>query len=221
MTTGAEMDSINNFIIQLISSATVVGAVAAILTFGTKTWLSERIKGSIKSEYDEKLETHKAQLKAQSDTEIERLRSQLRAASLEHEVRFSRLHEKRAEVIAETHALLRALYSNLSNYVKLTEWNGEPSKQEYFTALVKAHDEFRNHYTTRLIFFPKITATKLSAINTEFVRTANEFRLMVEPKNTQNSTEKWVKLDKRVSQDINTSLEELETEFRRLLGDHS
>jgi hypothetical protein len=46
-------------------------------------------------------------LKFEADTEIERLRNALQITSLEHEIRYARLHERRAEVIAELYKLLQ------------------------------------------------------------------------------------------------------------------
>jgi len=51
-------------------------------------------------------EAFKGQLKASADAEIERLKVSLQMSALEHEVRFSKLHEKRAEVIAELYRRL-------------------------------------------------------------------------------------------------------------------
>jgi hypothetical protein len=51
-------------------------------------------------------EGFKSQLKASADAEVERLKVSLQMSALEHEVRFSKLHEKRAEVIAELYGRL-------------------------------------------------------------------------------------------------------------------
>ena len=74
---------ITDFAIQVITSASVSTALAALLLWLTKSWISERLKNAIKNEYDQKLESHKAQLKAQSDVEIEKLRSQLSISATE------------------------------------------------------------------------------------------------------------------------------------------
>ena len=65
------------FVLQLIASAGVNAALSSLIIWITKSWISERLKQSIKHEYDQKLEIHKAQLKAESDVEIERLKCQL------------------------------------------------------------------------------------------------------------------------------------------------
>src|SRR5215469_2732514 len=61
-------------------------------------------------------EGFKAQLKASADTEIERLKVSLQMSALEHEVRFSKLHEKRAEVIAELYGRLMEISRLVRQY---------------------------------------------------------------------------------------------------------
>ena len=41
--------------------------IAAALVWLTRSWISERLKNSIRYEYDQKLESHKSQLKHESD----------------------------------------------------------------------------------------------------------------------------------------------------------
>jgi hypothetical protein len=67
-------------IVQWLTSTAVSTALAGLLIWLSKSWISERLQASIKSEYDQLLETHKAQLKAQSHVELEKLRSQLTIA---------------------------------------------------------------------------------------------------------------------------------------------
>ena len=205
--------------IELLSSATVGGVTAVIVVWVAKLWLSERLKATIKSEYDEKLETHKAQLKAQSEVEIERLRSKLHSASLEHEIRFSRLHEMRAKAISETYSCLKEMYVRLADYVKPFEPACGPTQQERFERLVESYRQFIEAYSRKLIFFPTSTASKLEAIDRSCSEAGLEFRNLVEPQHIADRTKRWIEIHKRVSTDIDTALRELEVEFRRLLGD--
>ena len=207
--------------IDLLSSATVSGVTAAIVVWLAKLWLSERIKTAIKSEYDEKLETHKAQLKAQSEVAIERLRSQLHSASLEHEIRFSRLHEMRANAISETYSCLKEMYFRLADYVKPFEPAGGSTQQERFKRLIESYREFNEAYSKKLIFFPTSTANKLEAIDRSCSEAGSEFRNLVEPQSFPDRTKRWIEIHKRVSTDIDTALQELEVEFRRLLGEEN
>lgn len=210
-----------DFILSLIASAGVSAGVSAALVWLAKSWISEKLKNAIKSEYDQKLETHKAQLKAQSDVEIERLRSQLNITGLEHSVRFSKLHEKRAEIIAETYALLKELSFRVSDLVKIFEPAGDSSRDERRDAAAKAHEKFRSYYSASLIFFPRATASKLEEINIQFVSNFNKFVLTVEGSKGTDTTDKWIEIFNRVNDEIPVALKELESEFRKLLGDES
>lgn len=205
--------------IELLSSATIGGVVAAIVVWLAKLSLSERIKAAIKSEYDEKLETHKAQLKAQSEVEIERLRSRLQSASLEHEIRFSGLYEMRANAISDTYSCLKEMYFRLADYVKLFEPAGGSTQQERFERLVESYQQFREAYSKKLICFPTSTADKLEAIDRSCSEAGMEFRDLVEPQSLPDRTKRWIEIHKRVSTDIDAALRELEAEFRRLLGE--
>ncbi|MFT7229330.1 MAG: endonuclease YncB(thermonuclease family) [Methylophilaceae bacterium] len=94
------------FIIEIITSATVAGLLTAALVWLTKSVISERLKNAIKNEYDQKLETHKAELKSTSNIEIEKLKSQLGIIAAQGNFKFTKLHEKRADAISEIYALL-------------------------------------------------------------------------------------------------------------------
>lgn len=73
------------------------------ILLGAVAWL---IKTFISSRLTREVEQFKAHLKTNADTEIERLKSSLQMIALEHQVRFSKLHERRAELIAELYELL-------------------------------------------------------------------------------------------------------------------
>ena len=136
-----------------------------LVNFIFRTWISERIKNAIKNEYDQKLETHKAILKSQSDVEIERLKSQLALVGIEHQIRFSKLHEMRATVVADTYEKLRDLHHRLSEYVQIFEPAGGKPKDQRRQIAYESHESFRSYFQTKLIFFPKSTADKLEKIN--------------------------------------------------------
>ena len=100
---------IEEFITSIVSSALVSGAVVWL----SKAWISERLKNAIKNEYDQKLESHKAQLKAANDIELEKLRSSLNILAAERQIEYSKLYEKRADAITEVYACLKDVYIQL------------------------------------------------------------------------------------------------------------
>ena len=192
-----------------------------LINFIFRTWISERIKNAIKSEYDQKLETHKAILKSHSDVEIERLKSQLALVGIEHQIRFTKLHEVRATVVADTYEKLKDLHHKLGEYVQIFEPAGGKHKTVRRQLAYESHESFRSYFQSKLIFFPKLTADKLEKINQDLVRAFNNFTFGVElaPQMGGNPAEKWMEVFEAVTVEIKVALEEIEAEFRELLGE--
>ena len=206
---------------QIFTTLMVSILGTGLINFIFRTWISERIKNAIKSEYDQKLETHKAILKSQSDVEIERLKSQLALVGIEHQIRFSKLHEMRAEIVADTYEKLKDLHYKLGEYVQIFEPAGGKPKNERRQSAYDSHETFRSYFQTKLIFFPKATADKLEKINQDLVRAFNNFAFGVEmaPQMGGNPAEKWIEVFEAVTGEIRDALAEIEVEFRELLGE--
>jgi hypothetical protein len=101
----------------VLPSAAISIVVSGVIVWFFQTWIGERSKSCIKHEYDTKLEDYRAQLKSTIDLEVER-----------HRVRFARLHEKRAEVIAELYSRLREATGPVQNYVSEISYEGGPTE---------------------------------------------------------------------------------------------
>ena len=144
-----------DFALSLLASAAVSASLSAFVVWLTKAWISERLKNAIKHEYDEKLESHKAQLKAQADVETERLKSQLSIAAAEHQVRFSGLHTKRAEVIAEIYDLLVQAHWDGASFASPAEFVGEPGKREKYNTAMKSLYAFSQKFERNRIYLPE------------------------------------------------------------------
>src|SRR5258706_7153094 len=149
-------------ILGIFATAGLTGAVVATaIVWVSKNWISEKIKGGIKAEYDNQLEILKAKLKSESDVEVERLRSQLSIAAAERQFRFSKLHEKRADAIAEVYALLQPFVSALADYVKIIETSAGPSREDRNKKVTETGNAFLQYYSAKKIFIPVSVAKKL------------------------------------------------------------
>ena len=207
----------------LVSIGLTSAVVGGCVSWLTQLFFAEKIKGRIKSEYDEKLETHKAQLKAQGDLEIEKLRSELEIAAAQTQFRFSKLHETRAEVIAEVYASLREAIICLSEYTKQFEPVGGPSREERRNNAVAAVNAFTKIYLAKQIFIPESAAKKLDEINQELKVSFAQFAYGVDMMRSEDldHLKKWNEVREKVEKLSNTALRELERDFRSLLGDET
>jgi hypothetical protein len=164
-------------------------------------------------------------LKAKSDTAIERLRSDLQIRSIEHQVRFSRLHEKRASVIAGLYGHLVETLWEAESFLSPIEWAGEPSKREkHQTAMNKLVEYFR-FFDKHRIYLPESLCVSLEAIAMRVRSHVIEFgvytRFDDQSLNEHTRTQKenaWNKGWETIKNDIPRARKQLEEEFRALLG---
>ena len=185
-------------------SSTAGGAVAGLFIWFWKTWISEKIKGQIKHEHD---------------LEIERIKSVLGIATAERQFLFSRLHEKRADVIAEVYASLKEAISATNAHVgSLKIDKGEREKARHtargaIDAFVKLHDRKR-------LFLPQSTAKTLDNIIYELEMSFNlHVAADLDLGDTKDQSEQWWKAIERLDRLSDKAVKELEHEFRSLLGE--
>lgn len=164
-------------------------------------------------------------LKAKSDTAIERLRSDLQLRSIEHQVRFSRLHEKRASVIADLYGHLVETLWEAESFLSPMEWAGEPSKQEKHQVAMNKLVEFFRYFDKHRIYLPESLCVSLEAIAMRVRSHVIEFgvftRLNDQSMNEQTRKQKddaWNKGWEAIRNDIPRARKQLEEEFRALLG---
>jgi len=215
-----------SFIETILASATVSTLCVSALGWLTRSWISERLKNSIKHEYDQKLETHKAELKAQSEVEIERLKSNLSIAAKEREVVFSKLNEKRAEVIAEIYSLLVQAEWDLSSFVSPMEWVGEPKKQEKYSTAMNSAAEFYRYFDKHRIYVPENICNQLEEFIKNMRAKAIDFGVYVKYDDKSLSADTfekkhtaWQESYKYFKQEVPKARKALEQELRSLLGD--
>ncbi len=207
-------------IVTILASAAVSSALAGLLLWLTKSWITERLKNSIKHEYDQKLETHKAELKAQHDTILEQLRSDLRLDAFRQETRFASLHARRAETIAETYGLLRKLQAMTSRYINECGYTEQPSLAERRSDVGKALEAFEEYYLPRELFLPASTAERINEFRKKHLKVVFKFKRGVEQgRDDRTGDDSWGESVDMMDREVTPIFEELKSEFRLLLGD--
>jgi hypothetical protein len=209
-------------LITILSSGAVSLLLSGALVFIFKNWISERIKTSIQHEYDQKLETHKAQLKAQSDIEIEKLKSQLQVAGAERNVRFSHVFERTAETIVKTYQLLQEVLWAVQNYTDAVEVRSAPGDLEMAREQInKSAQEFFTYFHANKIYIPKKTMEK----TWQFLNTLERFKtnsiMLAAAERTKLSDEQLKERHDRIEalrEQIPKLMESLYVEFQEILG---
>ncbi len=205
-------------IITILSS----GALSSVLVFLFRNWISERIKASIQHEYDQKLETHKAQLKAESEVSIEKLKSQLQIVASERNIKLTRVFEQQAVTIAEIYSKLVALIAAIEEYTKIMEFENSPSKAERRLVVADKMKELLEYYRPRRIYLPKETQSNIDVFYKRLHLTTLTFMVDVEHNkerftgNTDDST--WFKTIDFMNKDCVQIMDNLDSDLKKILG---
>ncbi len=208
-------------LITIISSGAVSVASSAVLIWLSKNWISERIKGAIQHEYDQKLETHKAQLQSRNDIEITKLKADLEVAAAERNLRFTKTFDKTAEVIAETYRFLLELKNTaelVHEQFTIQEKVPEATLQLYRDKV----REFSTCFPPHKIYLPPTTAEKVRVFWTVLQSLVMHSSILSAQLRARVTSEKALerqseRVDK-VSDEIPDLLKALEVDFQKLLG---
>jgi hypothetical protein len=166
------------------------------------------------------LEKYKAELHANSDREIERLRAELKLAELEHNIRFSKLHEKRADVISKIYEMMVEAEQSSQQYAYRNARNNEMA----INALDKISG-LRTEFGRTRLYLPESVCRTLeefirkyfSIVSTLKIYFAEAEYVNAELREQQNA--KMLEVMQAFDSDVPAMKFTLESEFRRLLGE--
>jgi hypothetical protein len=165
------------------------------------------------------LAQYKTELKFEADTEIERLRNTLKMSELEHRVKFSKLHERRAEVIAKLYRMMVGADSASKRFVMMNPQSRDSalSAKEKVGDLIEYFELHRLYFPESVCIFIDQYVRKLfscvTAITiywTDTEHPTNAMRLQ------QN--EKMLEVINALDSELPKVKKLLESEFRVLLG---
>lgn len=195
------------------------GNVALLAVLG---WLSKSLVGQLLAK---DIEGFKSTLKFEAETASQKLRHDLEKSSIEHHVRFSKLHEKRADLIAELYSLLVQAHWDLSSFVSPAEWAGEPKKQEKYATAMNSVADFYRYFDKHRIYIPEALCGQIDEFLQEMRRKAIGFGVYVKysddalpPHALERKHEAWTGAWEYFEKKVPDAKSALENELRRILG---
>lgn len=204
----------------------LIGVLAYLSKTLLTQWLSREVRRQ-DAELSRNAKSFELELKAKYDLAAEQLKSELQRSASEHQIRFARLHEKRAETIAEAYALLAEILWNLESYVKPMQLVGEPSMEEKKHATLKSIVDFYRFFEKNRIYLPAAACDALSAFIGQIKQLFFEFSVYAfQPLGSGADRDKH-KFDMQLKAweltqgNIPEALRALEDDLRVLLGDPS
>ncbi|MBQ0907931.1 hypothetical protein KBJ98_04360 [Flavobacterium sp. F-328] len=143
-------------------------------------------------------------------------------------IRFSELHQERAKVIKELYFKLLELQSSMYDFTRRAHVvieDAEKEEQERADRVNKAIKEFNNYYLPNKIFFSRKLAEKLDNLSKEYWNKGSEFssfmghfKNMLPGGSAQDIFVKIKQISDFIEKDIVELIEDIENEFRGILG---
>ncbi len=197
----------------------ITGNALALTVLG---WLAKSVVAGWLSK---DLETHKAKLQSEGSVALERLKHNLELVGVEHQVRFSKLHDKQAEVIGQLYALLVDGFWAASSFASMIEWNGEPAKSEKYVTAMNALAEFFRYFDKNRIYIPPDICEQLDAFLQEMRHKIIGFGTYVRmneeglPQHVLEEKHRaWEEAWRYFSEEVPKARAALEKELRTMLG---
>jgi hypothetical protein len=205
----------------IITTFTTVGGTGVALAAGTYL-----LRTSVTQWMTRDAEKFKAQLKSDADSEIERLKHSLQVAAVEHQVRFSSLHERRAQVIAEVYERLARVYEESRIFTQTGVYATYSSLQfEHYSKVYKSNYDLFLFVQYRRIYLPadvcRLLDNCLQAMNRAVID-ANVYSQVESVNSDQMMREKHEALRNvhtAIMEDVPKMKGLLEAEFRKILGE--
>jgi hypothetical protein len=160
------------------------------------------------------------------DRDIERFKADLQRAAFEHQVRFSTLHEKQAEVVAETYARLVKVQEDIFAFVRPIEYDADPPREERREKVLEAFRALQGYLAPRQIYLPTSTRNKVKQVTDRLASVVNKRTESVQygkggvlgPPNRKEEATLWVQAFEEFRKEVPPLLTALEADFQRLLG---
>ena len=157
------------------------------------------------------------------DKDLEKFKGQLQLAATEHQIRFSRLHEKRAEVIAELYKLLVKSTWEAESFTSPMEWSGEPDKKDKYISATNAIAEYFRFFDQHRIYLSPALCAKLEEFAQKLRLPVIQFGVWLRHEYltddaAKKKNETWDSAWDSVKNDVPSLREAIEAEFRMLLG---
>lgn len=201
------------YIVDWTSILSVLGGSAAF--FGAAAWLTRSL---VQHFFSRDLEKFRLEVTIQHDIAVERAKSELQRAFREREIRFSHLHEKRAELIAELYQ--QTLETNDAAEACVEAFKEKPTKRRVDLAkeAIDRGDKLAEFVIRNKIYFSKHLASDLEQLYLCLIDTGLTYRMHCEALREGKDCSDFDASIHEVQVDTRGALKTIEEEFRSLLG---
>lgn len=208
------MDSLTSISTILLIASSISTIIALFIT--------ERVKGSVKNYFDQKLES----IKKDHAIEIHRFESELNALKAKENFKFTKLHEKRMEVLELSYKHLNDAFHNLNKLVApfkqiSSDTTFEKNEKMLLENFNKSQMKFARYYSDNKIYFNEELEKLIDSYNQQTIFIYADYSQNIDMKQLgvvdNNITFKAVTAYKRIPDKIIPIKKEIEKKFKEVL----
>ncbi|MDH7462155.1 hypothetical protein QEG73_12730 [Chitinophagaceae bacterium 26-R-25] len=220
-------------ILQIINFFLSVSGITAGLIFIAKFAINQFGKVQI-LKYKQSLENDTEEFKHKLNFETEKFKQELNKATIEHQIKYTKLYEERGLIIKQTYNLLYKLENSLTNLTSMfqgSDWTKDTERDKQTNEVIA---ELRTQLEQNRIFFSadlcsiienilidahKITIDIYSAKqDQEYNDNSNKAAQFRTTEEILQPIQTWRQLDQKAQKDIKALRLNLAQEFRILIG---
>jgi hypothetical protein len=194
----------------ILATILATGASAVLLAYLSRTLLRHWL--------DKDLDSYKANLGAEHARWLEQHKASLAPASLEHQVRFTRLHERRARIIARVYAKLDQVYLAMREWTRAMHIGQRRDMSKLRDSALTARDDFVEYYWRNVIWLERGICEAISDLIGQLDAPKYDFMIDVNDKGFPNDRKAWLAASEKLAKDIPKARQAIETRFRVILG---
>jgi hypothetical protein len=166
---------------------------------------------------DKDLESYKTRLSAEHARAIEQQKTSLARASLERQVRFTRLHERRARIIARVYAKLDQFHLAIREWTRTMRLGQQRDISELRDDALTARNRLVEYYWRHAIWLEPEMCDALNDLIGQQDKPLTDFMSDVNEKGFPNDRKAWLAASEKLTKDVPKARQAIERRFRAML----
>ena len=146
--------------------------------------------------------------------DLEKFKTDLRTAAFEQETRFARLHERRAEVIAELYKRLARMNQRFESYLSPLQVGDEDAHSEKGKEAATCANDFFDYFNESRIYLDGPLCAEIAELGVKVRHAWVDFAVPPD----QRRGKRWLDVWNKFGQDIPPLRQSIERRFRDMLG---
>jgi hypothetical protein len=203
-----------------LGSCTIIGILGFLGKAFINNWFSRK-SASHQDNLNQNLELFKANIQ----NKAELFRAEIQREALEHQVKYSKLHNDRAETIRELYCKIDRMERSMRDLFNVFELAGDNSKRDKMGVAVKDFNDTMDYYSINRIFFSEETCSIIESLRDEINLIYHEFTgydihlgLSEIPEVRNEQRQVWKDCWNTMKEKVPQIKRDLENDFRKQLG---